>query len=120
MSKVAALRARRGSPRIASGRGPREVHPVAVMVWASVTSPDVVPEFCRAIAQEIERTQTTGWLRGHCFVDTADKRRVILYQEWTTQREWERWFQSAGRQRALAHVAPLLQGEVQIQVYEEV
>jgi quinol monooxygenase YgiN len=97
----------------------RETHMVTVMIWASVTSRDVVREFCRTVEQEIERTHSTGWLRGRCFVDTTDHRRVILYQEWTTQREWERWYQSAAHQRALQHAAPFLQGELRVQAYED-
>jgi quinol monooxygenase YgiN len=93
---------------------------VVVTLSGYVCSPDVVPKLCRFATKGSGRARWTGWLRGRCFVDTTNPRRFFLYQEWTSRRHWEMWYRSPTRQRALRELQPQLDGELQIEVYEEV
>jgi quinol monooxygenase YgiN len=93
---------------------------IAVTIWACVASLDAVPEACRILAQTIERTQTPGWLHGRCLVDTNDRRRVFVYEEWGARQSWDAWFNSDARQTMLRQIAPLLEDDLHIDIYEEV
>jgi hypothetical protein len=62
---------------------------VVVTIRTRAVSLEAVPELCRILAHTIERAQTPGWLRGRCLVDTNDRPRVFVYEEWAGRPSWD-------------------------------
>ena len=93
---------------------------IAVIIGVRAVSPDAVTEICRLLAHAVARNQTPGWIHGRCLVDTHDRRLVLDYEEWTSQNAWEAWFNSGARLNLTLNTAPFREGDLQIQVYEEV
>jgi quinol monooxygenase YgiN len=104
---------------LARGVASAEVNVVVVTLSGYARSSEVVSKLCRFATQGSGRTRWIGWLRGRCFVDTTNPSRFFLYQEWISRRHWEAWYHSAPRQRALRDLQPMLDGDLQIEVYEE-
>jgi quinol monooxygenase YgiN len=93
---------------------------VAVTIQTRAVSHEVVSEVCRILAHTIERTQTPGWLRGSCLVDTTDRQHVFVYEEWAGRQSWDAWFNSDAREKMARQLVPLTEGDPRINIYEEV
>jgi quinol monooxygenase YgiN len=94
--------------------------PVVVVTFTGrVQAEDIVPLLCRWATPRSAQVEWPGWLRGRCFVDRTDPCRFVIYQEWTGQYAWKRWFRTIARQRALRALATLMESELQIAVEED-
>jgi quinol monooxygenase YgiN len=93
---------------------------IAVIIRACAVSPNVVPEVCRLLVQTIARTQTPGWIHGRCLVDTTDCRYVLVYEEWASRQGWDAWYNSEARFHLVRELIPFQEGDLHIDIYEEV
>jgi quinol monooxygenase YgiN len=92
---------------------------ITVTVWGRARSAQADSDVCRLFVQAVARTQSTGWIRGRCFVDATDRQRFLFLEEWATRQSFDAWISSDARGAALQELSPLLEGDLRIDVWEE-
>jgi quinol monooxygenase YgiN len=92
---------------------------IAVLIRVRAVSPDTLLEACRILVQTIVRSQGSGLLHGRCLLNPSDPLETLVYEEWTSHQAWEVWYNSEARLNFLRDLAPLIEGDLHITVYEE-
>ena len=93
---------------------------IVVTLKVRAASPQAAREICRLGYLAVEITQEPGFLRIRCVVNIRDPQQVLVSQEWGSRAAFDAWFTSAARAELLRQLAPLMEGDWQIDVYDEV
>jgi quinol monooxygenase YgiN len=91
---------------------------VVVIYQVRATSRAAAAEVCREFFQ-ITGPELLGRIGGHCVVSEHDPLQVLAYEEWNSRESRDAWISSEARMNRYRRAAPLLDGEVQITLYEE-
>ncbi len=60
-----------------------------------------------------------GYLSGESLVEIHRPNRYVVVTRWTNEAAWNRWFQSAERQRMLSAIRPFLQNDEKLTLLKQ-
>jgi quinol monooxygenase YgiN len=89
-----------------------------VIYQMRATSREAAAEICRQFFQ-ITGPEFSGRIGGHCVVSEDDPHHVLAYEEWNSRESRDAWINSEARQKRSRQAASLVDGDIQIALYEE-
>jgi quinol monooxygenase YgiN len=90
-----------------------------VNVKVRARAPEDADHICRIFRHTLQLTQEPGYARGLCSVDVEDNCSVLIEEEWGSMAALRAWLNSASCQQLLQQITPLIEGPVEMSIYEE-
>jgi quinol monooxygenase YgiN len=95
-----------------------EVGMIVSVLKMRAKSPEAAREICRIFSEWRSLSIEAGWLRCSCLTNVKDRQEVYVHEHWGNLAAWEAWERSASRQALFRQLAPLLEGPVELDIYD--
>jgi hypothetical protein len=92
---------------------------VFVTIAFNTVSPEAAHELCRTFFHRYDLRVRPGWIRGACAIHTENPLRVLIFQEWGSRATWDASVREELGANRIQTIAHLVEGDFEIDVYEE-